>query len=225
MADRLTDVLTAFIERGGIVHTSSYSLKVDCLTVWLWEIVEDVYWFVYFFYNLMSYTQQDQRQQPWQQLCEAVCVMSRAKLFSFSSLISDFRGFDLPISSAEKKSWNVGHPGWHGDLRFSCKCVVGCTGPTGGASESAIQEAGLGYKNDEKKTRPSWSAAARSSVWVRPSLAPSGSHSSFTAHQTWLCLLDTGAPDQTFIVIFFFLSHQVVLFERKDRRTGAYYDS
>lgn len=53
-------------------------------------------------------------------------------------------------------------------------------------------------------------------------LSPSGSRSSFTAHQTWLCLLDTGALDQTCIVILFFFSHQVELFERKDRTTGAY---
>lgn len=33
----------------GIVHTSSYSLKVDWLTVWLWEIVEDIYLFTYIY--------------------------------------------------------------------------------------------------------------------------------------------------------------------------------
>lgn len=105
----------------------------------------------------MSCTQRDQRLQPCQQLCEAVCIVVLEGLTS--------------LSAQRRKSWDVDHPGWHGVLRFSCKCVVGCTGPTGGASTSVIQEAGLGYKNDEKKTRTSWSAAARRSVWAWPSLA------------------------------------------------------
>lgn len=57
-----------------------------------------------------------------------------------------------------------------------------------------IQEAGLGYKNDEKKD-------GLPDLW--PFFSPSGSLScSFTTHQTLLCLLDTGAPVQSCIVVF-----------------------
>lgn len=74
------------------------------------------------------------------------------------------------------------------------------------SGERVIQEAGLGYKNDEKKdSLPAlWRRGAQCEFGP---FLPSGSYPcKFSSHQTCLCLLATGALDQTGIV---FVSHQV----------------
>lgn len=76
-----------------------------------------------------------------------------------------------------------------------------------------VQEAGLGYKNDERKD-------GLPDLWPF-FFSPSGSLAcSFTTHQMLLCLLATGTPDQSCIVVFFFspgrLLKEVVL------KTGAF---
>ena len=80
-----------------------------------------------------------------------------------------------------------------------CVCVCVCHGlylPTG--SEWSAGNSGS-YKNDEKKD-------GLPDLWQCSAFSPSGSRScSFTTHQTWPYLLDTGALDQTCI----FFSHQV----------------
>lgn len=120
--------------------------------------------------------------------------------------VSRFRGFDLPLTQ-QRADWDSGHQGWYEVCRFTyrgCNCQRGVC---------VIQEAGLGNKNDEKKD-------SLPDLW--PFFPPSGSLScSFTTHQTLLYLLDTEAPDQNCIVVFFFspgrLLKEVVL------KTGAFW--
>lgn len=63
---------------------------------------------------------------------------------------SVFFFFLPPLSPA---GLDVGHQGWHGVYRFTRMCVIGCTCQKGASAAWVIQEAGLGYKNDEKKDR------------------------------------------------------------------------